>query len=367
MTVALGFLGLGSAFEAYARQIGELQAEGEVRIVAGFDPASERKQVAERLFPSIDAHVSSAEALVERADVDAVLVLTTIPSHGPLTERALRAGKHVLVEKPLAASLDEGRAVVHAAKNGDLVVVCGPHVALSPTYRALHDRVKSKDVGEILSVRARYGWRGPEWAEWYYKPGGGAIFDLGIYNLVSVCGFMGSVQRVAAMVGTAVSTRPVNGRPVKLEVEDTAHILLDFGDSRFAVVSTGNVIQDLRSPAIELYGESGVLQLRGEDFAPDGFERWDNERGAWEIYRETAPMWPWTDGVRHLVDCIAADRPPLLGPVQAFHVLEVALAATQASATGRTIEIESSFPALDYSTLDQPSPGPRFDHDHRIV
>ena len=93
MTVALGFLGLGSAFEAYARQIGELQAEGEVSVVAGFDPASERKQVAEGLFPSIDADVSSAEALVERADVDAVLVLTTIPSHGPLTERALRAGK----------------------------------------------------------------------------------------------------------------------------------------------------------------------------------------------------------------------------------------------------------------------------------
>ena len=190
MTVALGFLGLGSAFEAYARQIGELQAEGEVCVVAGFDPASERKQVAEGLFPSIDADVSSAEALIERADVDAVLVLTTIPSHGPLTERALRAGKHVLVEKPLAASLDEGRAVVRAAKNGGRVVVCGPHVALSPTYRALHDRVKGKDVGEILSVRARYGWRGPEWAEWYYKTGGGAIFDLGIYNLVSVCGFM---------------------------------------------------------------------------------------------------------------------------------------------------------------------------------
>ena len=145
------------------------------------------------------------------------------------------------------------------------------------------------------------------------------------------------------MVGTAVGTRPVNGRPVTLEVEDTAHILLDFGRSRFAVVSTGNVIQDLRSPAIELYGESGVLQLRGEDFAPDGFERWGNERGAWEIYRETAPMWPWTDGIRHLVDCIGADRPPLLGPVHAFHVLEVALAATQASATGRTMRSRAAF------------------------
>jgi predicted dehydrogenase len=367
VTVGLGFLGLGSAFEAYARQIGELQAEGAVRVVAGFDPAAERRRVAEQLFPSIDAGVDSAEALVDRADVDAVLVLTTIPSHGPLTELALHAGKHVLVEKPVAASLDEGHAVANAAQESGRVVVCGPHVGLSPTYRALHDRVKGKDVGEILSVRARYGWRGPEWAEWYYKPGGGSIFDLGIYNLVSVCGFMGSVQKVAAMVGTAVATRPVNGRPVKLEVEDTAHILLDFGDSRFAVLSTGNVIQELRSPAIELYGESGVLQLRGEDFAPDGFERWHNDRGAWEIYRETAPMWPWTDGVRHLVECIEADRPPLLGPDHALHVLEVALAATQASTAGRTIEIESRFPALDYSTLDEPTLGPRFEHDHRIV
>jgi predicted dehydrogenase len=367
MTVALGFLGLGSAFEAYARQVSDLERQGRLRVVAGFDPQPDRREVARGLFPEMDPDVESADALLARSDVDAICVLTIIPEHGPLTEKAIRAGKHVMVEKPLATSLVEGQRVIDAARETGLVVVCGPHVALSPTFRILHDRIRENDIGLILTARARYGWRGPEWAEWYYKEGGGAIFDLGIYNLVSLCGFIGSVKRVSAMVGTAVSTRPVNGRPVRLEVEDVAHMTLDFGESRFATLTTGNVIQDMRSPAIELYGEHGVLQLRGEDFAPDGFERWHGSVGAWEIYRETEPAWPWTDGVRHLVDCVEFGMAPLVGPEHAYHVLEIALTAKEASATGRTIGVGSTFPPLDYSALDTPRPGPRFEHDHRIV
>ena len=69
---------------------------------------------------------------------------------------------------------------------------------------------------------------------------------------------------------------------MRVQAEDNAHVLIDFGDARFASVTTGFTMQRYRSPAIELYGSDGVLQLLGDDWAPEGYELWRNERGAWE-------------------------------------------------------------------------------------
>ena len=64
-----------------------------------------------------------------------------------------------------------------------------------------------------------------------------------------------------------------------VQAEDNAHVLIDFGDARFASVTTGFTMQQYRSPAIELYGSDGVLQLLGDDWAPDGYELWRNSSG----------------------------------------------------------------------------------------
>ena len=157
---------------------------------------------------------------------------------------------------------------------------------LSPTYRAIHGRVAAGDVGRVVLARARYGWAGPSWGRWYYEPGGGALFDLGIYNVTSLCGLLGPVRRVVAMVGTAIPERVVEGAPIRVQSDDNAHLLLDFGESRFASVTTGFTMQRYRSPAIELYGTDGVVQMLGDDWAPEGFELWRNAAGTWEVHPE---------------------------------------------------------------------------------
>jgi predicted dehydrogenase len=365
VSVGLGILGCGSVFEAYARQIKGMEAEGRAEILVAYDPVEERRRIAQELFPAARTSVKTAEAVLDDPAVQAVCVLTSMNEHASLAIAALTAGKHVLVEKPMATSLAEAALLTQTARQSEGVLVCAPHVLLSPTYRQLYDRVREEDIGRVLSARARYGWRGPEWAEWYYKPGGGAIFDLGIYNIVSLCGLLGPVRRVAAMVGTAVPSRTVRNRDVAVEVEDSAHLLLDFGDSRFAVVTTGFVITNYRSPAIELYGERGVLQLMGDDWAPNGLERWHDSHDVWEIHRETAPSWPWTDGIRHLVECIESGAKPVLRPEHAYHALEVAVAAKKASSEGRHQVITSTFQPLDYGAVERSVLGARFHHDPR--
>ena len=93
------------------------------------------------------------------------------------------------------------------------------------------------------------------------------------------------------MVGVAIPEREVNGRGIQVEADDNAHVLLDFGNARFAVVTTGFTMQRYRSPAIEVYGSEGTVQLLGDDWAPEGWELWRNGDGAWRIFPEADPHW----------------------------------------------------------------------------
>ncbi len=351
MSVRLGVVGLGSVFwTPYMGLIERLQGQGRVEVTAVYDAdPAKRDAAAERL--GLSADVPSDVAVCTDDDVDVVLILTSMPEHGRLAIAALEAGKHVLVEKPVATTLEEAERVLATAESAPGHLICAPHILLSPTYRTMHARVRGGEIGGLLSARARYGWSGPDWSRWFYEPGGGALFDLGVYSVTSLCGFFGPAQRVTAMSGVAIPERIIDGEPVQVRADDNSHVLIDFGDARFAVVTTGFTLQAYRSPALELYGSDGVLQLLGDDWAPEGHELFRKETGVWELHPETDPTWPWTDGLRHLVTCIEDDTEPVTRPEHALHALEIMLAAQAAGADGRAREIHSDFPEPDLARL----------------
>src|SRR5262249_28703206 len=154
------------------------------------------------------------------------------------------------------------RELVLLAEQCKRHLFCAPFTVLSPTFQAIGQRLRQGDVGRIISARGRYGWAGPDWTDWFYKPGGGALFDLGVYCLTSVTGWLGPVRRVAAMTGVAVPERNVAGRTVQVAADDNAQVLLDFGGGCFAVVTTGFNIQQYAGPGLELYGTEGTIYLR---------------------------------------------------------------------------------------------------------
>ncbi|MFI6826348.1 Gfo/Idh/MocA family protein [Kribbella sp. NPDC050241] len=365
MTLSIGVLGLGSVFSGpYASLITKLEQEGRVRLTAGYDPDPDKRTLAADRF-GIDTSADRPEDLIGRDDLDIVLVLTSMNQHGSLARAALEAGKHVLVEKPMSTSLDDAQVLLDAAAVAPGQLVCAPHIVLSPTYREMHRRVRDGEIGDLHLARARYGWSGPWWGRWFYEAGGGALFDLGVYNLTSLCGFFGAVRRVTAMVGTAIPKREINGELVTVRADDNAQITLDFGNARFATITTGFTIQQYRSPAIELYGGTGVLQMLGDDWAPNGFEQWSNDRGSWEVFGERDPNWPWTDGLRHLVESVENSTPTVTRPEHAFHALEVMLAAKRSAEEGRVIDVTSPFPDLDYDTPTRPAGDAHANHDPR--
>jgi predicted dehydrogenase len=365
MSLGLGVIGCGSAFAGpYRAMIDRLRGEGRVHVSAVYDVDDAKRRGAAARY-DVDPELCGADAVVGGDDVDVVLVLTSMNEHGPLAKAALESRKHVLVEKPMATSLAQAAELLDLARTSPGLLVCAPHVLLSPTFRAVYGAVRDGRVGDLLTARARYGWAGPWWNEWYYEAGGGSLFDLGVYNVTSLCALFGPARRVTAMVGVAIPEREVDGRRIRVVADDNAHVLLDFGEARFAVVTTGFTMQRYRSPAIEVYGSEGTVQLLGDDWAPEGWEVWRNDDGAWRVFPEADPHWQWTEGLRHLVDCVESGSPTVTRPEHAYHVLEIMLAARSAGRDGVARAIESGFPDPVYDTSFAELDAARLAHDRR--
>jgi len=361
--IRVGIVGCGNVMDgAYMPVLEKLRHQGLVQITGASHTSRDRCQTILQKW-SITKYFPDYHSLCQATDVDLVLILTSMKQHGKIALEALRAGKHVLVEKPMAVSLEEAAELVAQSRTSAAYLVCAPFVPLSPTFQIVRDRVLFGDVGKVCLARGRYGWSGPDWATWFYKAGGGPIFDLAVYSLTSLTGILGPAKRVMAMTGTAQPRRIVNGEEVGVEVEDNAQILLDFGDAVFATVTSGFTMQKYRCPALEFYGTEGTIQMLGDDWGPEGYELWQNSIGAWQSYYETNPHWQWTAGLPHLVDCIRKNEKPQITPEHSYHVLELMLAAQASGKSGRAQEIKSTFAVEKRSSSPQKSEAAHRIHD----
>ena len=133
---------------------------------------------------------------------------------------------------------------------------------------------------------------------------------------------------------------------MRVEAEDNAHVLIDFGDARFAVGHDRLHDADATArPRSSCTARDGVLQLLGDDWAPEGYELWRNDRRRLGAASPRAdPRWQWTEGLRHLVDCIESGREPVTRPEHAYHALEIMLAAQAAGARRPAREIDERLP-----------------------
>lgn len=161
--VRLGIAGCGNVLGAYLTLAARLHHQGlaDVAVLCGRE-----RQRAPALagWPGAEFVTDYAE-LLARPDVDAIVLLTPMREHAPMARAALLAGKHVLVEKPMATDLDEARGLLAMARQGERQLVCAPFTVLSPTFQAIGRRLQRGDIGRVISARGRYGWAGPDWTD----------------------------------------------------------------------------------------------------------------------------------------------------------------------------------------------------------
>lgn len=285
--------------------------------------------------------------LVASPDLDAVCVTTPNYLHCEMTAAACRAGKHVLVEKPMALSLQEVDEMIAAAEKAGVVLMVQQSQRFFPVHEVAKQILDSGTVGRILSVRARWSHGGPEnWSpegKWFFeksKAGGGALFDLGIHKF-DLLRFLTGKQAVEVCAFSATLAKDI-------QVDDYAATILRFADGALGVVEASWSSRPNEN-SIKLYGTRGNLQVGLEPDHPISVEfearpdpvpllppgAWDDSRFLPDVPKQSVTGGPF----RHFADCIRNGIPCIASGADNRESLQMMLAAAESQASGQVVRL----------------------------
>ena len=344
--VTVGIIGAGNVIGAYFQVLDRLLPRGLARMGPVCARRREAWQELQTRRPGIKLVADPAGVL--QSDVDVVLILTSPESHSAMVRMALEHGKHVVVEKPAAATRCDAQRLAELSQERGLHLMCAPFVQLAPTFRALWRHIQEGAIGRVHSARGLYGNAGSTWARWYHDGSIGPLAEVGIYNLKSLTAVLGPVVEVQGAETLAVAHRTIGGQTVETAGSDVSHVLLKHQDGALSSLVSSHCIQRYRRPALEFYGTEGTANLLGDDWDPRGFEIWRNGAGCWEEFEPLDPTWLWADGLAEMVNALAEGREPLHSLEQDIHLLEVIEASTTAAQEKRAIAVQSRFRPVDF-------------------
>jgi predicted dehydrogenase len=342
----IGMVGAGKISGQYLDTIARLDA---LRLTAVTDLDPARAEAAAHRAGA--RSVASVAELVACADVDAVLNLTVPAVHAEVALAAIAAGKHVYGEKPLAATLEEAAEVLAAARRAGVRVGSAPDTVLGTGLQTARKAVDDGLVGVPVAATAFMTTPGHEsWhpdPEFYYRPGGGPLLDMGPYYLSALVHLLGPVVRVIGAAATPRAEREIGSGPragQRFGVEVDTHVtgvLLHAGGALSTLVMSFDV-HAARLPRIEVHGTEGSLSVPD----PNGFEGQVDRYpagGPWQPLPVSAgyPDAGRGTGLADLATSLAAGRPHLASAELAAHVLDVMLTLLDAAHRGVALDIAS--------------------------
>ncbi|MBV9281304.1 MAG: Gfo/Idh/MocA family oxidoreductase [Chloroflexi bacterium] len=369
--VRLGVVGAGSvALRGILPHLSQEDVRDRVRLAAICDPVPGRADAAAARFDVARAS-ADLDDLLARGDVDAVTIASPIGLHYEQGCRALRAGKHVHFNKAMALTARQADELIALARAGDLKIVASPGQMLLPHNRRIKEMIAGGAIGRLCwaacgvaigtyhedePVRRGSDVLSSIDPSWYFrKPGGGPLYDVTVYALHALTGILGPARRVTALSGLRLPERPVAGRLVACDADDTTLMLLDFGESLFAL-AYGTVAGEVTAGfGPSFFGTKGSivgLALNGQPFDYPGrdlAERWTDGQGNYRLlphvvgtHRELEEMHVFED-IMQLVDWVREGTPSVATAEHARHVVEIIEAAYRAAETGQTQELRTTF------------------------
>ncbi len=219
-------------------------------------------------YPGVAAFAEIEEA-VAAGGFDAAYIAGPVASHAPLTIACLRAGKHVLCEKPAALNHAQALNMVEATKKSGKLLGVAYYRRLFPKLIRTKELIASGAIGQaVLAEGNNHSWLPPAERKWLWDPalaGGGPLFDIGCHRIDAMHFLFGKSMRAAGMLSNAVH---------RLAVEDSATVLMDFENGARGVVDVrwnSHVARD-QFRVIGTEGEIDLDPLSGERMSVNGRE-----------------------------------------------------------------------------------------------
>lgn len=345
MSLRFGIIGCGAIGQR--RHIPECHANPHAKIVALCDVNAERvEQVADKY--DVKATYTDYRQMLKKEELDAVVVGTPNATHAPMSIAALDAGFHVLVEKPMAASLKEAQAMIDASKRAGKFLMVGQNQRLmSPHVKARHI-LSHGTLGKPINFQTTFKHGGPDgWSidggkSWFFRRAEavmGVCGDLGVHKIDLMRFLLGQeIVEVNGFVDTLSKTYP--GTSKKIDVDDTAFLSVKTDKG---VIGTINISWTnygrFEDNGTVIYCEDGVI-LIGTD--PEYGVVVNYADGTKEFHKTGAIATNERQvgsGVMDMfVDGIRRNKAPSIDGSEGYKSLAVILAALESAKTGKTIK-----------------------------
>jgi len=333
---------------------GYLEIPDKAKVVALCDM---NRNTLESLSKACNAKMySNYHDLLSDPDVRVVDICLPHFLHGEVATAAAKAKKHVLVEKPIATSLDQASSAIGAARENNVKLMVAENTRFVEAYKVTKRLLDSNMIGDVCLARTIIAGseiktlsKPQSWSGKKSMAGGGVIFDAGVHSFYLLEWLLGRIKSIYAATIRFLPSLPS-------DIEDNATGLLRFESGAFANFSMSDTSEIPWTERLELYGTQGGLmvdmlserpvQLFSITKRSKDQNMWWGRYGdvSWEapFFQHSAMDWKFTSikkEVQHFISCVAEDTNPLVSGEDGKRAIEIALKAYESAALGKEVEV----------------------------
>ena len=340
----VGIIGCGKI--AQVRHIPEYVNNKDAELAAFYDMNTERAKKLAGLYGGRVCE-SYQEMLADPA-IDAVSVCTANNVHAAITIAALRAGKHVLCEKPMATTLEECEAMVSAAKETGKILMIGHNQRLTKAHAKAKRLLDEGIIGDVITFRTTFGHGGPEsWSidsgknVWFFdkqKATMGAMADLGIHktDLIQFLTGQKVVETTARVV--TLNKRDSNGKLIG--VDDNAICIYRMSGGALGTMTASWTYYGAEDNSTILYGTKGIMRIYDDPSYSIKVVTSEGETILYDIDKiQTNDKQTSSGVIDQFMDCLVNGRMPEISGEEALSAMRAVFASIRSSETGRTVAV----------------------------
>lgn len=340
----IGIIGCGKI--AQVRHIPEY-AENPYAELAGFYDLNTQR-AAELAAQYGGKAYESAEAMLADPAIDAVSVCVANHAHAPITIAALKAGNHVLCEKPMATTLEECEEMVRTAHEAGKFLMIGHNQRLAKAHAVAKELIDQGMIGRIITFRTTFGHGGPEtWSvdpgknTWFFdknKAAMGAMADLGIHKTDLIQFLTGQhVVRTTARVVT-LDKKDASGQLIG--VDDNAICIYEMSGGTMGTMTASWTYYGAEDNSTILYGEKGIMRIYDDPAHSIVVKLADGTEKVYDVEQIQTNDNQTKSGVIDLwMNCLETNTPPEISGEEALYAMRAVFASLESAKAGTTVDI----------------------------
>lgn len=342
--IRVGVIGCGKI--AQVRHIPEYVANPDCELVAFFNPNRKRAEdMAEKYGGKV---YDTAEELLADPTIDAVSVCAANYAHAELTIKALKAGKHVLCEKPMATTIEDCEAMVAAAQESGKFLMIGHNQRLAKAHVKAKELIDAGLIGNIITFRTTFGHGGPEtWSinpgknTWFFdkkKAAMGVMADLGVHKTDLIQFLTG--QRVVRTTAKLVTLDKRGEDGELIGVDDNAVCIYEMSGGAFGTMTASWTFYGAEDNSTVIYGSKGIMRIYDDPAHSIVVKLADGGEQVYDVEQIQTNDNQTSSGVIDLwIDCLKNNRAPEISGASALTAMRAVFASIKSSELGESVEI----------------------------